>query len=56
MLASGRKGMLYIGVTSALWNRVASHKDGAIAGFTRWRDLHEEIDPVATLVTMKDVG
>ncbi len=97
ILASQRKGTLYVGVTSALWNRVALHKDGAIPGFTSkygvktlvryehhhcmedaikrekqlkvwkrdwkiqlietfnpdWRDLHDEIDPVATLVTMK---
>ena len=100
ILASQRKGTLYIGVTSALWNRVVSHKDGSIPGFTRkygvktlvwyehhhsmedaikrekqlkvckrewkieliekfnpgWRDLHDEIDPVATLVAMKGVG
>ena len=94
ILASHRNGTLYTGVTSALWNRVAAHKDGSVPGFTRkygvkslvwyehhhsmenairrerqikewqrkwkielierfnpgWRDLHDEIDPVSTLV------
>ena len=94
ILASRRNGTLYTGVTSALWNRVAAHKDGSVPGFTRkygvkllvwyehhhsmetairrekqvkewqrrwklelverfnpdWRDLHDEIDPVSTLV------
>ncbi len=35
VLASKRDGVLYIGVTSALWNRVAAHKDGSVSGFTR---------------------
>ena len=100
ILASQRKGTLYIGVTSSLWNRIAAHKDGTIPGFTRkyavktlvwyehhhsmegaikrekqlkvgrrdweieliekfnsgWRDLHDEIDPVATLVAFNDFG
>jgi putative endonuclease len=94
ILASKRNGTLYVGVTSALWTRVAEHKNGEIAGFTqrygvkllvwyehhqfmpdairrekqlkkwnrKWkleliealnpdcRDLHGEIDSVATLV------
>lgn len=40
ILASGFHGTLYIGVTSALWNRVATHKDGAVKGFTRTYDVH----------------
>jgi len=35
ILASKRNGTLYTGVTGALWNRVASHKDGSIPGFTQ---------------------
>lgn len=35
ILASKRNGTLYTGVTSALWNRVAAHKDGGIPGFTQ---------------------
>jgi putative endonuclease len=94
ILASKRDGVLYVGVTSALWNRVATHKDGAVPGFTKkynvkilvwyehhhtmeaairrekqikdwkrawkielierlnpeWRDLHDEIDVISTLV------
>jgi putative endonuclease len=34
ILASARNGTVYIGVTSTLWNRIASHKDGSIKGFT----------------------
>ena len=94
ILASKRDGVLYIGVTSALWNRVAAHKDGSVRGFSHkynvktlvwyehhhtmeaaikrekqlkdwkrawkielieklnpeWRDLHDEIDVLSTLV------
>ena len=35
ILASKRHGTLYIGVTSDLCNRIAEHKQGAIAGFTQ---------------------
>ena len=35
ILASGRNGTLYIGVTSDLCSRIAQHRDGGIAGFTR---------------------
>jgi putative endonuclease len=34
ILANGPRGTIYIGVTSALWNRVATHKQGEVAGFT----------------------
>jgi putative endonuclease len=96
MLANKKDGVIYIGVTSALWNRVATHKDAGIRGFThrynvhnfvwyehhhsmeaairrekqlkkwnrawkielidkfnsQWRDLHDEIDFVGTLVEL----
>jgi putative endonuclease len=35
ILASRKYGVLYIGVTSALWNRVAVHKEADIIGFTK---------------------
>ena len=94
ILAHKRDGVIYIGVTSALWNRVATHKDGKVRGFSHnynvsllvwyehhhtmesaikrekqlknwkrawkinliekmnphWRDLHDEIEPIGTLV------
>ena len=97
ILASKRDGVLYVGVSSALWNRVATHKDGGVPGFTKkynvkllvwyehhhtmesairrekqlkdwkrawkidlieklnpeWRDLHDEIDVISTLVEFK---
>ena len=39
ILANGPQGTIYVGVTSALWNRVATHKDGTIAGFTSKYDV-----------------
>jgi putative endonuclease len=94
ILANRYRGTIYIGVTSALWNRVADHKNGNTPGFTsqhgckllvwyehhhsmdmaikrekamkawqrhwkfriietmnpNWLDLHDEIDPIGTLV------
>ena len=35
ILASCQNGTLYIGVTSALHNRMVQHKQGLIEGFTR---------------------
>ena len=34
ILASDFHGTIYIGVTSALWNRIATHKEGGVKGFT----------------------
>ncbi|MBB3859976.1 putative endonuclease [Novosphingobium hassiacum] len=34
LLASGRNGTLYIGVTSNLMARIHQHREGAFAGFT----------------------
>jgi putative endonuclease len=91
------RGTLYIGVTSALWNRIGEHKSKTFDGFTaehdvhnlvwyehhhtmedairrekqlkkwkrdwkiriieemnpNWLDLHDLIDPIATLVELK---
>ena len=35
IMASGRNGTLYIGVTSDLVKRAWEHRDGLVAGFTR---------------------
>jgi putative endonuclease len=40
IMASRKDGVLYIGVTSALWNRVATHKDAGIRGFTQKYNVH----------------
>jgi putative endonuclease len=35
LLASRRNGTLYVGVTSTLIGRIAQHRTGQVAGFTR---------------------
>jgi putative endonuclease len=40
MLASRIGGTLYIGVTSRLVARVAEHRDGVVAGFTKRYRVH----------------
>jgi len=52
MLASGRNGTLYVGVTSNLVQRVWQHREGFIEGFTReygvktlvWFEQHESAE------------
>jgi putative endonuclease len=52
ILASRKYGAIYIGVTSALWNRVAVHKQAEAAGFTKdysidllvWYEHHHTMD------------
>jgi len=41
ILAHRNNGVLYIGVTAALWSRVAAHKDGTIKGFTQQYHVKE---------------
>jgi putative endonuclease len=40
MLASGRNGTLYVGVTSNLLRRVWLHKHDAVEGFTKLYSVH----------------
>ncbi len=40
ILASGRNGTLYVGVTNDLIRRVAEHKAGVADGFTRKHGVH----------------
>jgi len=41
IMASGRKGTLYIGVTNDLEKRVAEHKSGKFGGFTNQYAVHD---------------
>ena len=52
VLASGRNGTLYVGVTSDLVRRVQEHREGLVPGFTRkhavkllvYWELHHDIN------------
>ena len=56
ILASGRNGTLYIGVTSNLPRRIWEHRSGAIRGFTArygcktlvWYELHSTMPNAIT--------
>lgn len=52
IMASGRYGTIYIGVTSDLPKRVWEHREGIVEGFTRkygckrlvWYEVHDSIE------------
>ena len=52
LIASGRRGVLDVGVTSDLSGRAQQHRDGEIAGFTRlhackslvWFESHGDVE------------
>ncbi len=52
IVASGRRGVLYVGVTSNLASRAQQHRDGESSGFTRkhgckllvWFESHDDIE------------
>lgn len=52
ILASGKRGTLYIGVTNNLARRTHEHKTGIAPGFTRkyriktlvWYEVHQDIE------------
>ena len=47
ILASGRHGTLYIGVTSNLFGRIHQHREGLIKGFTsRYGVTHNGFPPL----------
>jgi putative endonuclease len=56
MLASGRYGTLYIGVTSNLVRRVWQHREAVVDGFTKryevkrlvWYEVHSDIREAIT--------
>ncbi|MCR6645929.1 MAG: GIY-YIG nuclease family protein [Terricaulis sp.] len=61
LMASGRNGTLYLGVTSNLIQRVCQHKEGAIDGFSKrygcvrlvWFEAHTEMS--AAIAREKDI-
>ena len=40
ILASGRNGTLYVGVTNDVSRRAFQHKEGLADGFTKWYGVH----------------
>ena len=40
IISNGPRGTIYTGVTSGLWNRVATHKEGGIEGFSKKYDIN----------------
>jgi putative endonuclease len=52
IMASGRNGTLYIGVTSDLVKRAYEHRNGLVEGFTKrygcktlvWFEVHDRVD------------
>ena len=52
IMASGRNGTIYLGVTSDLLKRAWEHRNGVVAGFTKtyrchllvWYEAHDSIE------------
>ncbi len=40
VLATERRGILYVGVTNNLARRIHEHRTGAVSGFTRTHGIH----------------
>jgi putative endonuclease len=61
IMASRKRGTLYIGVTSNLPKRVWEHREGVVEGFTKqygvknlvWYEVHE--DPVGAITREKQL-
>jgi putative endonuclease len=61
IMASSRRGTLYIGVTSDLPKRVWEHREAGVGGFTEryglktlvWYETHE--DPIAAITREKQL-
>ena len=53
IMANRYRGRMYVGVTSALYNRIADHKNGWLDGFTSEHDL-KTLVWYAHLPTMED--
>jgi putative endonuclease len=53
IMASGRNGTLYVGVTSNLIGRIGQHRDGTFAGFTSRYDVRRLVW-YETAATMAD--
>jgi len=52
IVASGRNGTIYVGVTSHLERRIYEHREGVLQGFTKrhgckrlvWYEMHDEME------------
>ena len=61
ILASGKRGTVYVGVTSKLFGRIREHKSGTIKGFTSryavTRLVYREFfdDPVSAITREKEL-
>ena len=56
LLASGRNGTLYVGVTSGLTNRLSLHREDVMGGFTQKYGVRrlvwfEEFEDMPTAIT-----
>ena len=56
ILASGRNGTLYVGVTNDLARRVTEHKSGIVPGFTRQYGVNQLVyfEEYASILEARD--